>query len=82
MKSALLIRHDDPKRERIEWETLADLYGPMDCRMIEPLKLRDGRWMLLDEDGLLRKKPLNVEASSVAGRPIVGHVAIIGRRDL
>lgn len=34
------------------------------------------RYMLVDEDGLRKKLPFNVDASNIAGRPIVGPAAI------
>lgn len=40
------------------------------------------RYLIIDDEGLLRDKSLNTEASRVAGRPIVGDAIIARREDL
>lgn len=44
---------------------------------VEVVYLRDGRVMLVDEEGLLKGAPLNREASRMAGRPIVGPAVVM-----
>jgi len=44
---------------------------------VEVVYLRDGRIMLVDEEGLLKGSPLNREASRMAGRPIVGPAVVM-----
>lgn len=44
---------------------------------VEVVYLRDGRIMLVDEEGLLKGAPLNRAASRMAGRPIVGNVVVM-----
>lgn len=44
---------------------------------VEVVYLRDGRIMLVDEEGLLKGLPLNRAASRMAGRPIVGEALVM-----
>jgi hypothetical protein len=44
---------------------------------VEVVRLRDGRIMLVDEEGLLKGLPLNRAASRMAGRPIVGEALVM-----
>lgn len=44
---------------------------------VEVVYLRDGRIMLVDEEGLLKGLPLNRAASRMAGRPIVGNALVM-----
>lgn len=44
---------------------------------IEPLYLPDGRVMIMDEEGVIKNKPLNPEASVIAKRGIVGDVIVM-----
>lgn len=44
---------------------------------VEVVYLRDGRIMLVDEEGLLKQLPLNRAASRMAGRPIVGNAVVM-----
>jgi len=62
-------------------KTFGTLYGLLECYLIEPVYLHDKRVMLVDEEGLLRKKPINHAATAIAGRLIVGDVAIIAGKD-
>jgi hypothetical protein len=43
---------------------------------IEIVYLPDGRMMVVDEEGLLKNKDLNIVASQLAGQQIVGDVII------
>jgi len=47
---------------------------------IEHVQLRDGRSMWVNEEGLMKGLPVNVKASEMAGRMIVGSVAITPSR--
>ena len=49
---------------------------------VTPYTLPDGRIMYSNEEGLLKGLPVNHEASQMAGRLIVGNVAILPRRVL
>jgi Domain of unknown function (DUF3846) len=44
---------------------------------VEMIRLEDGGQMLVDEDGLSKNLEFNMEASSLAGRPIVGPVLLL-----
>jgi len=44
---------------------------------VELVNLPNGDQMLVDEDGLSKRLPLNRDASMMAGKPIVGSVAIL-----
>ena len=44
---------------------------------VEVVYLRDGRIMLVDEEGLLKQLPINRAASLMAGRPIVGNALVM-----
>lgn len=43
---------------------------------IEIVRLRDGRLMIVNEEGMLMKLPYNRIASQIAGQPIVGNVLV------
>lgn len=44
---------------------------------VEMVMLPEGDQMLVNEDGLMLKLPLNTVASMIAGRPIVGDVVVL-----
>lgn len=54
--------------------TLEELYKLVGCEMVEIIPLGDGMILVVDEEGRLNRKPLNVAASGLAGQPIVGDV--------
>ncbi len=43
---------------------------------IELVHLNEGRVLIVNEEGLLNKLPLNIEASGLCGGPIVGDVIL------
>lgn len=43
---------------------------------IEIVRLRDGRLMIVNEEGMLMKLPYNRIASQIARQPIVGNVLV------
>lgn len=45
--------------------------------LVELVTLSNGDQMLVDEEGLLKEKPYNNEASDLAQRTIVGHAIIL-----
>ena len=48
--------------------TLDELYKLLGCSTVETIALRDGRTMILDEDGKATDKPVNVRATRLAYR--------------
>jgi hypothetical protein len=44
---------------------------------IEGVYLRDGRCMYVNEEGLLKRLPLNLWASELANQPIVGNAVLL-----
>lgn len=54
--------------------TLEELCRLLGCEMIEIISAPHGMILVVDEEGLLNRKPLNVAASGLAGQPIVGDV--------
>jgi hypothetical protein len=62
--------------------TLIQLQGFIGGGFIEILYWDDDFVAIVDEDGLAKKLPGNVKARIIAGRPIVGDVAIIKRTDI
>ena len=49
---------------------------------IEMVQLPEGKVTIVDEEGLMKQKPVNTNASLVAGRTIVGDVLIMELEDL
>jgi hypothetical protein len=41
--------------------------------LVEVVNLSSGEQLIVDEEGVLKNKPLNEEASKLAGQPICGH---------
>ena len=48
---------------------------------IEPVRLVDGKTMLVDEDGRSKQLPYNEGASKRAGQTIVGNALIVNGRE-
>ena len=49
--------------------TLLEMYRLIDCDMVEIVRLVDDRrWLVLDEEGLLREKPVNHTATFLYNR--------------
>tara|TARA_R110000824_G_scaffold293117_1_gene481505 strand:+ start:62 stop:295 length:234 start_codon:yes stop_codon:yes gene_type:complete len=57
--------------------TLQDTVGGW----IEAIPCIDGRLMYANEDGRMKQLPINERASELAGRIILGSVAVIGGQD-
>jgi hypothetical protein len=51
---------------------LEELYRLVGCEMVEIIPAPNGMILVVDEEGLHNRKPLNVAASRIAGRRIVG----------
>lgn len=51
---------------------------------IELATLPDGRYMLMDEDGKMKKKPINTKATELLNRgtPVVGDVVICENHEM
>lgn len=83
-----VIRADDempPERHYFDRDKplLPEVYRLIDCDLVEVVRPGAGGVLaLVDEEGLLRGKPLNEIASLMLGRPIVGDVAIVKDGDL
>ena len=66
---------------------LSDLYRIIGCDCIEPVRLADGRMMVVDESGILKNKPINPEATRLyhdkrdTFNPIVGDVVLMAMKD-
>lgn len=59
--------------ERVSLAEAQDLVGGY----VTVMRMRDGRQMLVDEDGLLKRLPHNEVASALMGFGIVGNVMIL-----
>lgn len=55
-----------------KWEELKEMIGGY----IEIVRLRDGRILVVDEEGQCKGLEMNVEASVIAGQMIVGNVVL------
>ena len=53
-----------------KWEELKDMIGGY----IEIVRLRNGNMLVVDEEGKVKKRPVNIVASQLAGQAIVGDV--------
>jgi|14BtaG_2_1085337.scaffolds.fasta_scaffold04277_3 hypothetical protein len=60
-------------KQQVPIETLQKKVGGY----IEQLSLSDGRMLVFDEDGQLKGKMINNEASALAGTPIAGPAVIL-----
>lgn len=56
--------------------SLEELYAHTGAECIEVVYLRDGRIMVVDEEGYLNRKGVNAIATRMAGYPIVGDVLV------
>lgn len=52
--------------------TLEECYKLLSCDLIEVVELPKGRILIVNEEGLLRRLPVNREASLLSGVMIVG----------
>ena len=46
---------------------------------VELVRLGSGRGLLVNEEGLLKRLPLNAKATEIAGQPIVGDAVLVVR---
>jgi hypothetical protein len=60
-------------------QTLQDAVGGY-IERVRPLNA-DGKYMMVNESGLLYGLPLNLTATLIAGQPIVGSVAMVDISD-
>ena len=73
--------HEDVVRDGKFWE-LADLQKLVGG-YIELIPMpSNGKVMIADEDGMPKQLAANPAATTYAGRPIVGNVVIVRRKDL
>ena len=68
--------------------SLLDIYRLIGCELVDVVNLRDGRMMLVDDEGLLAQKPTNRKATEIyralTGSHdglIVGDVALVEDED-
>lgn len=69
--------------------SLDELYRLIDCETIEVVTLKDGRVMVMDEDGRAKRLPVNVpatklymEAGGLTGWAVVGNVVICEKGEI
>ena len=75
---ALLIKPDGSTRTVLpegDSFTLKEIYSLLDCSMIEPVYLKDGRIMWIDEEGKLKPHFLNPLASELADLLALDYIA-------
>lgn len=74
-------------REIDRHNVLEEIYKAIGCQLIDAVNLRDGRVMLVDDTGLIDRKPVNPRATelyhTVAATymPICGDVALVNDAD-
>ena len=51
----------------------------LDGAFVTPISLSDGT-LLVDEEGLMKRLPVNISASVLAGQALVGKVAFVPKR--
>lgn len=63
--------------------TLKELYGLLECEMIEIATIfQDGKMLVVDEEGLLKSKPVvNPVASMLVGDYIVGNAIVVSKEE-
>ena len=61
-----------------ELETLQTAVGGY----IEVIHLKNGQDMIVNEEGLLHKLPVNLKATRLAGYPIVGDAVLLAKGEL
>lgn len=62
--------------------SLKELYALTSSDIVEHVALRDGRSMWVDEEGWLKRRPLNVGASILAGTEIAGDALVCDRDEV
>jgi len=58
--------------------TLAELYSAIGCDVVEVVWLRDGRLLLIDENGKLVGREVNDVATNLARAVLQAHDVIVG----
>lgn len=76
-KADALLMADGPKsevwpRSTEEGYSLRELYEHTRSEIVQIIRLPDGWILVVDEEGLLNRKPVNLYASMLAGQTIVG----------
>lgn len=63
--------------------TLKELYGLLECEMIEiATTFQDGKMLVVDEEGLLKPEPVvNPVASMLVGDYIVGNAIVVSQEE-
>lgn len=77
-----IVMHDDTDIKKVHPKqpphfTLEELQGVVGG-YIEIVRLPHNNFMVVDEEGNLKGKPLNITASKIVGQPIVGDVIVCG----
>jgi Domain of unknown function (DUF3846) len=65
---AILIKPDGSKRMVFaegDFFTLKEMYSVLDCSIIQPIFLEDGRIMWIDEEGKLKPHNVNLSATGL-----------------
>lgn len=84
-QAVAVVLREDGTRQRFEVPReglFRALYPVLDCTTIELVTLSQGWVMLCDEEGHLRGRGLNVNATRRAGRFIVGDAAVMLSADV
>lgn len=76
--------YDAPEKHELDPDQplLPQVYKLIGCELVEVVRMPgDALLMLVDEEGLLRGKPLNSLASITSGVRVVGDVAVVVAKD-
>ena len=58
--------------------TLAELYSALGCNVVEVVRLRDGRFLVIDENGKLVGREVNDAATTLARSVLQVHDVTVG----
>ena len=80
MSEALVIRvnGNEDTIQDLELDTLQKAVGGY----IELVHIGGGKVLIVDEEGLIKQKPVNYRATEMSGRSIVGDVVLANYNDL